>query len=287
MDALLTPVSTTYRRTQKDSKFLLTEVKPSKPVETEVKPSHVSSAGDALKLLRSQPDYHSLISILRFLTCHGPDANDFRLHAPTPKSAAIIQSLVTEIAPNYWALLVEDSVQFHGKNQPNNKELFVKCLRSVTGINAIVSHIRALIQESAAGVKESARPDIVLHLDIFLDLIAAVLEGDESIRTIWATSILDLSTEALKKGQSQSLLSLLTSGRLVSVTAEASNILRREQDRSKTRWISDGLEVSKWVGRNTVSWTNLAPSQTELQFCCDLFQRTLSLGYSGKLPLRD
>ena len=279
MDDLLTPVTTTYLKPRKDDEPLLTEVTSPKPIELPSRPGRVSSADDALDALRSQPDYDTLVAVLRFLTRDRQDAGAFRLHVPSPKSAAIVQTLVTEIAPNYWELLREGSEDGSGSH---DLDLFIRCLRSVTGINALVSHLKALIHEAKSSSKESKRPDISLHLGIFLDILAAVLKGDRAVQQIWTASTSELGTQALKKVQSQALLSILTGGKLVSVTGEAAGVLGRDQVRQGTQWVTDGLEVSKWLGRNIASWAKTGPEDTELQFCSDLFQRAMSLGYSGK-----
>jgi telomere length regulation protein len=292
MDDILTPVSTTYLKPRKDEEPLFTEVKSPRTVEpSPPKPIAISSADDALDALRSQPDYSSLISVLNVLSRDHGDASSFRLHVPSPKGAAIVQTLVTEIAPNYWTLLYEDSEKdhvYHGGSSVSDSrdlELFLQCLRSVTGINALVSHLKALIQGFMSSSRDSRRPDVSLHISIFLDILAAVLRGDSAIRQIWIASSSELGTQALKKVQSQALVSILTSGKLVSVTGEAAEILGRDQVRVETRWITDGLEVSKWIGRNVASWANTEPEDTGLQFCSDLFQRAMSLGYPGELRL--
>lgn len=282
MDDLLTPVSKTYLKPRQDDEPFLTEVKPTKLVQPVDKTLDISSADEALDILRNQPDYESLISVLKFLRPNRRVQTAFSLQTPSPKSAAIVQSLVTEIAPNYWALLYEGSGDDTEKdNDHHHLDLFVSCLRSVTGINAIVSHLKSLLQESKSGNRELKRPDVQLHLSVFLGLLATILKGANSIRTLWETSISDLATESLKKAQSQALRSILTSGKLVSVAAEASDIIGRDQLRTETQWIIEGSEVTKWIGLNITSWVKTHPPQDQLHFCSDLFHRALSLGYSG------
>lgn len=283
MDDLLTPVTTTYLRPKKDEEPLLTEVKSARPVELPFRPDRISSADEALDALRGQPGYDTLISVLRFLTHDRQGTNAFRLHVPTPQSAAIVQTLVTEIAPNYWALLREGSRDDSGQDDSHDLNLFTRCLRSVTGINALVSHLKALIQEAKSASKESKRPDISLHMTTFLDILAIVLNGESSVQKIWTTSTSELGTQALKKVQSQALLSILTGGKLLSVTGEAADILDRDELRKETRWVTDGLEVSKWLGRNVASWAKSGSEDAEVQFGSDLFRRAMSLGYPGKV----
>lgn len=285
MDDLLTPISTTYLKSKKEDEPFFTEVKPPRVVTKTAKPTRISSADDVVDLLRNQPGYDELVSALNFLTTPR-GSNTFHLQAPGPKSAAIVHLLVTEIVPNYWTLLLEGSAEDDagvGSSRPRDAELLIRCLRSVTGINAIVAHARALTREWNTGNKDSRRPDLSLNLGIFLDLLAALLEGNESVRTIWTASTTHLSDVALKKAQSQTLLSLITSGRIVSVAAEALGVVGREDVRPATRWITEGVQFSKWAARNVASWAKHSPEEVELQCCFEVFQRGMSLGYAGKL----
>lgn len=282
MDQLLTPVSTTYLKPQPKSEALLTEVKSTNPSPHQVQQNkHISSADEALDTLKSQPDYETLIQVLRFVT----DAHNFNLQAPGPKSASIIHLLVTEIAPNYWTLLEEGSLDEEDDGQSKkgspDAELFVQCLRSVTGINAIITQIKALLQESRLGGKEAKRTDVALNLNILLSLLAAVLQGDDTIRTLWVSSTSNLPHSVLARGQSQKLVSVLTNGQVVSISAEAMAVIGRDGIRPDSEWIADGKALSQWIGRNIVTWAKLGPQGDELKFCSDLFQRCLSLGYSG------
>lgn len=277
MEGLFTPVSTTYLKPRTDEPaqqhLIPVKQKPSPSPKT-----NVDSVDDALDTLRSQPDYDALTSVLKFLTSK-TNKDGFNINTPGPKSAAVVQLLVTEIAPNYWALLSED---------PEDKERFLRCLRGVTGINAILSHIRVLISDSKAGKGSSGQApagESSLYLGIFLDLLAAILRGDHVIQSIWSSSVGHLSNEAQRRAQSQALLTLVASGKLVSLTGEASSILGREHESRDSNWIGDGSEMSRWIGQNIVTWAKSAAqiddSDGQIQFCSALFQRSLSLGYSG------
>lgn len=277
MDGLLTPVSTTYLRPRNDEPAEQHLI----PIKQEPSPSpktNISSVDDALDTLRSQPDYDTLIAILKLLNSRA-STEGFHINAPGPKSAALVQLLVTEIAPNYWALLSED---------PEDKRLFLQCLRNVTGINAILSHIRVLINESKTGKgpsSQAAPGESSLYLGIFLDLLAAILEGDHTIKSIWEGSIGGLSNQAQRRTQSQALLTLLASGRMISLTGEATSLLGKEQETRTSGWIGDGADMSQWIGRNITAWAKSTTDQDDdngqILFCSALFQRSLSLGYLG------
>jgi telomere length regulation protein len=200
---------------------------------------------------------------------------------PGPKSAAVIHVLVTDIASNYWTLLKEGGENDSVEDDADDLRLFVTCLQSVTGLNAVLSHLKALTQEHKLGPKESKRPDLVLHVNIFLDLLATLLEGENAIQALWVASTEKLGTQTLKKVQSQALLSLITGGRIQSIAAEAIEAAGSENVRPKSTWQADGAKYSQWVGHNVIAWAKLIRGEGELHFCSDIFQRGMSLGYLG------
>ncbi|POR30874.1 DNA replication checkpoint protein tel2 [Tolypocladium paradoxum] len=283
---LLTPVSTTYLRSKNDAEPLLTEVKPTKRAKDVTSRLKISSADEALEVLKSQPDYDALAAVLRYLTLDVPAPGTFQLQVPSPKSAAIIHVLVTEITPNYWTLLQEGSTNAGAgpaSSTPDDVELLLRCLRSLTGLNAVIAHVMALLQESKAGSKHSKRPDIKLNLGVLLGLLAALLKGDGSIRNIWTCSTAKLADATLKKAQSQHLVSLIGNGRILSTAAEASSVVGTDEPSAETWWIADGVEFSRWIGRNVASWAKLQPAEDEFSFCFDVLQRAMRLGYPESL----
>ncbi|KAI6783754.1 DNA replication checkpoint protein-like protein [Emericellopsis cladophorae] len=283
MDELFTPISTTYLKAAKDrdDETLFTESKPSGHAHAQAQPVQITTPDAALDGLKAQPDYDQLISILECL-CRSPGATSpFSLHTPSPTSAAIIHTLVTEIAPNYWIVLQdhsnEDDAGVH------DLELFVDCLRSVAGINALVANVKALLQEIKLSARDSKRPDSKLHISIFIELLATVLHGNTAIRRVWFASTTGLHSEALRTAQSQSLLSILTSGKLLSVAAEAVSVIGHDGVKQDCRWLADGPDFSRWLGSNIVACVRSQHQEPPLLFCSSLFHRGLSLGYADNL----
>ncbi|KAJ6446165.1 sister chromatid separation protein (Src1) [Purpureocillium lavendulum] len=288
MDDLLTPVSTTYLKARRDDAPRLTEVKPNHKVKEEGEEaiSDVASPEDALEILKNQPGYDALIAVLRYLTADSPSTTAFHLHTPSPKSAAIVHVLVTEIVPNYWALLQEGSTYGGAgpsSSAPDDAELALRCLRSVTGLNAVIAHLKAIINESRAEGRGPSRPDLTLNAKLFLDLLNALLKGDDTVRAIWTSSTSTLTEGPQRKIQSQQLVSVITGGRILSTAAEAAAVIGREDISTTSEWVTDGIEFCKWIALNIASWAKRKPSTTEATLCTDLFQRSLSLGYPSTL----
>ncbi|KAM0503742.1 hypothetical protein ACHAP8_002983 [Fusarium lateritium] len=286
MDDLLTPVSTTYLKPRKETEPLFTEVKTPSPQPEPRKTTTISTADDAVDVLKNQPDYDSLISVLQFLISTKPSSDNFSLSTPSPKSALIIHLLVSEIAPNYWTLLLEgsfDGVVQAATTLPRDAELFVACIQSLTGLNAVITQIRTLIQESRMGGKEEKKTDLSLNGNVLLSVLSAVLDGHGAISAIWSASTKGIPNPALQRVQSQKLSSILTNGQIVSTSAEALEIIGRDRERDETKWIADGLQYSKWMGNSIVSWVRSSPEEGAMTFASELFQRSLSLHHSDTL----
>ncbi|KLO96380.1 TEL2 Protein involved in controlling telomere length and position effect [Fusarium fujikuroi] len=286
MDNLLTPVSTTYLKPRNEPEPLFTEVK---PASTQKKPPSISdrsTADEIIDALKSQPDYDTLISILNSLNNPKSASSNFSFSTPSPKSASIIHLLVSEIASNYWTLLLEGDIEDDTKGKtelPRDADLFIGCLRSLTGLNAVITQLRVLIQESRLGGKEERRADLSINAGILLSILSSIIGSAQSISTIWSTSIKGISSVALQRVQCQKLVSILSNGQIVSIAAEALEVMGRGKVDDGVHWIADGLKYSTWVGNAIVSWVHSSPEPDGMAFACELFQKSLSLHHSETL----
>ncbi|KAF5705190.1 TEL2-like protein [Fusarium globosum] len=286
MDDLLTPVSTTYLKPRNEPEPLFTEVK---PASTQKKPPSISdksTADEIINALKSQPDYDTLVSILNFLNNPKSASSNFSFSTPSPKSASIIHLLVSEIASNYWTLLLERDIEDYTKGKtelPRDADLFLGCLRSLTGLNAVITQLRVLIQESRLGGKEERRADLSINAGILLSILSSIISSAQSISTIWSTSIKGISSVALQRVQCQKLVSILSNGQIVSIAAEALEVMGRDKVDDGVHWIADGLKYSTWMGNAIVSWVHSSPEPDGMAFACELFQKSLSLHHSETL----
>ncbi|KAM7217406.1 DNA replication checkpoint protein tel2 [Rhypophila decipiens] len=274
MEGLLTPIST-YRASEKRDE--------TKPARKQTSHSAPKSAEDALEILRHEPDYDSLVSALRLLAA-GKSAQDggFNITSPGPLSAQIVQVLVSEIAPNYWTLLKEDSDG--GKASSPFKHL-LGCLGSITGVNSILVRLRALIQEARSEVKGvSKRPDISMNLRILLDLLCHVLEGDDCVWRIWNSATASLTSEAKIRPLAHEFVSLFGSGRVVSLSAEAAEVVTQTSSTNNDgTWPADALKYTQWLGRNILRWLESRSAETQAKVWSELFVKALHLGHSELL----
>lgn len=273
MDAFLSPVSTTYYKSSGADKPLLTEI----PSPTSNKPSPVnfeaSSVADVIDALKSEPDYDTLMSALRLLVDNDKRLEGFDLSIAGPDAAKIIQILVTETVPNYWALLKEASTE--GGNP--DLCLLVGALRNLAGINAILLRLRTLIQEQKWSAPQPSRSDILLSLGIYLELLCEVLDGDDRVTQLWSTTSA-VSDSVKRRISSKELINVLGGGRIVSLAAEGYSLVTQEA-RGKATWTADGVEYSKWLSRNIIGVSKEATSSEDRKMAADLLSKAMHLGY--------
>ncbi|KAM0332389.1 hypothetical protein ACHAQA_002668 [Verticillium albo-atrum] len=268
MDDFFTPVSQTYLKPRASESPFGLSISPG-PGKDIVKPKNAGSDESALEQLKGQPDYDTLISALKSAS-HNNKTSD-----PTPESAQLIQVLVSEIIPNYWPVLRD--------GEPEDLSLLLRCIRNVTGVNALVARIKAMIQEFKADGQTTKRPDLTLGLDILLQVCTALLEGDDQLMTLWSSSRSHLVDPTKRKAMAHELITLFGGGKIISAAAEAQAIAQKDRSVKDDRWISDGLLYSKWLGKNIATWVSDGASADEEKLCSDLFVRGLRLGYSEHL----
>ncbi|KAK3335755.1 telomere length regulation protein-domain-containing protein [Cercophora scortea] len=284
MDGLLTPVSSHRVDGKRSAMSLIEEVGVKlHQGKTRLSPQQSSpnSPEDDLEILRNEPGYESLVAVLRPLAREQPDPTVFSIKRPGPLGAQLVQILVSEIVPNYWTLMKEDS----NGGKASGLGLLLACLRSITGINAILVRLRALIQDIKSEEGKAKRADVSINLGILLDLLCRILDGDVCVSGIWNAATAGLDSQATLRPLSQEMISIFGSGRIISLAAEAAEFTKpNEIDIGiDHQWPADGLRYTKWLGRNIVTWQLSNPSPEQTKLCSELFAKTLRLGHSDAL----
>jgi telomere length regulation protein len=269
MDDLLTPVSTTYFKPRPADPAAAAPPSP---------PATIATPQDVLATLRGQPDFDQLLSALRFLIAA---EGGFSIWTPTPESAQIVSALVGEVAQNYWPLLRDDDDDQGDKREAGS--LFLECLASVAGLNALVAKLRALAGAAKGGTApgggDLVRPNITADHALYLDLTARLLEADEGgfLAGLWkkATQV-STPTDATRRQLLSEVAGLLAGGRLLSAAAEVEHLVQLREGRNRRWWAAHGGEYSAWLGRNVAA---CGAEQGEL--AAAVWSRGLRLGYSG------
>lgn len=284
MEELLKPVSMSYTSSE-SSRPLLEEVKSTTISNMSRAPLKPSTREECLEALKGEPHYDSLVATLDFLAGSGADSQPFSIASPDPENAKIVQVLVADIVPNYWALFKEEKTVSRGqKGRPTRSplELLLDCLRSVAGINAIVARLRALIAETKSEPVGARRSDTVLNIGIFLELIRDLLHGHDRIRRIWSAIISKLDNPNKERPLAQELVNLLGGGRIVSFTAEAEEVVKENGKGQVAFWVANGADYSQWVSHNVINWAREADSPEQVKICSGLLAKNLRLGPTGK-----
>lgn len=288
MEALLTPVRTSYKSLGQDSEDLLTKVHEPKTRQEPIlssTPRIPELPVEALEILRNEPSYGDLISTLKYLQ---KDDATFCITSPGPLAAQLVQVLVTVTVPTYWNVLrvSQKSKKPHKRGRTSNTELLLSCLRSVTGLNAILLSLKQLIQRSKQAKKTVSGSNTQEILTALLEVLSALLEGDDTVEII-AKSIWKYSDDPLKqKPLWTEFLSIYGGGKVLSLSAEAEDAVNElSKDVKERYWISYGSLYCRWLARNIAHWAQAMPSEPESAWknCVELLSKSFRLGYTGKI----
>lgn len=287
MEGLLTPVSTSYRTLDKSEEDALVPV--SRPPEAISKPaSSATTPEQALEILRGVPDYDTLISTLRYI---GNNGSGFSITSPSPLAAQLVHVLVSDIIPTYWNVLQEPQVSRVARKGQQGRlrskptlDLLLSCLRSVTGLNAILLSIKQHIQKSKDTKMSVGGANSQDILPILLQVLKVLLEGDGIIETISNSIWHSSDTSSKQKAVWNEFLSLVTSGKILGISAEAEDVVSDLSNKlGEKYWMADGFLYSSWLARNISQQARNLPGDAERGWssCSELLSKSLRLGYSG------
>ncbi|KAI0017289.1 telomere length regulation protein-domain-containing protein [Xylariomycetidae sp. FL0641] len=271
MADFLTPVSQTYRKSAQ------TETSSTQPQlsEPDTRPEggfKGVSPDEALETLKSQPSYDTLVQVLKYLSDGTKDRHPFDIRKPSPKSAQIVHAVVTEILPNYWTVLDEPS---DGRHE-DPIALLLGCLQSLTGINAVLSYMRILIREARSDPKNSHH---VFNLSFTLALLGRLLQGDDKVGKLWRV-IASVDNAVQLRPMRQELISILTSGKIISLSAEAEDVCRQKGREDEDVWMADAKRYLKWLANNLTECMTAGIEEDDLKLCAEIASRTLRLGHA-------
>ncbi|TGJ85863.1 hypothetical protein E0Z10_g2883 [Xylaria hypoxylon] len=270
MADFIVPVSQAYTKGSEPDKFLSLS-KAAEPVKVPQTLFKGTSPEEALESLKNQPSYDTLLAVLEYLGNGGQNKPKFDIRTPGPLSAQIIHMLVTEIVPNYWTVLQESSDRA-------GIDALLACLRSLPGINAALTYVRSLIREVKSQPKDSGSSHVIFNLIYTLSLLADLLGDDGEVMRIWDHIVSTKDTTRVRPLRRE-LLSLFTSGKIVSLSAEAEDICRQASQLTEPRWIADNKQYISWLARNQVQWAKSQSREEDLELCAELGARALRLGH--------
>ncbi|KAI1356352.1 telomere length regulation protein [Xylaria sp. FL0043] len=271
MADFLVPVSQAYTKRGESTNFpsLSKVAEPPKVPQAVFKGN---SPEEALESLKNQPSYDTLLAILEYLRNGAKDKHKFDIRVPGPLSAHIIHVLVTDIVPNYWPVLGEAPDR-------DGIDSLLACLRSLPGINATLTNIRSLIREVKSRPKDSTNSLVTFNLVYSLSLLANLLDDDAEVMHIW-NCVASANDPIRVRPLRQEFLSLLTSGKVVSLSAEAEDICAQAGRPTEALWIADNKKYISWLARNQIQWAKSHLNEEDLKLCAELGTRALRLGHA-------
>ena len=234
----------------------------------------VNSAAEVLEILRDQPSFEQLRLCLKWLI--RPN-QDFDIKTPAPLTTQIIAVLVSDVIPSYWSIL-------RGDQHSKEKQGLLKCLASITGIGALIARLRYL-QNSNANLEVTHTPiDGSKSVDI-LEVLDAILQGDLVLFNMWVDLNLHVKKSIRQQILWKEVISLLASGRVVSVAAEALVSLKDRE--SQYSWLGESSSFTAWLGTNIRRLALMSSKHGNEVFApaASMLGRALSLGHNGLLPL--
>ncbi|KAK7745734.1 telomere binding protein [Diatrype stigma] len=277
MEGLLTQVSQSYRKPVEEPQFL----RSSEPIKRTIEPIvefKGSSAEEALNVLKKQPGYDALLSVLIYLRKGVQGKHSFDIRKPSPQAAQLVHVLSTEIIPNYWTLLTEGS----SDQKRGDVDILLACLQSIPGVNGLLTYLRALLRETKADPKGLKQSHTIFNISFILDVLSRLLKPDDALKRIWdSVHSLQISTQI--RPLRQEFLALFTSGKIISLSAEAEETLRQADKLQDVTWTADGKSYIDWLGRNLTGWITPTMSDVDRKLCADLTARATRLAHSDRL----
>ncbi|USP77039.1 DNA replication checkpoint protein tel2 [Curvularia clavata] len=224
------------------------------------------SAESALRALKNQPSRGTLNNVLEYFTAEG-----FSLLLPDPLNASIAHQLVNDTVPNYWRSI-------KGSKAANQ---IGKILRNPTSLGHIVTRLRSLIADSRQRKKPGEERNTAEHISDTLEVLELILHGDDTSFFILKYVLSLGKTDIQKKLIWKEYLTQVVSGRLLSVTAEAEDVLKKSSDVSRaSSWVADGKKYAEWLGRNLAVLLERSPeSEDYLTAVVEFCSKALGLGY--------
>jgi telomere length regulation protein len=259
MDDLLKPISSVINK------------RPTQPdINSSTTSRDVTTIADAVTVLQDSPSANELSVALSFLTNSVDRSQDAKVF----QAANVV---VSQIITSWW-----DHVS-GGNNFKDLKHELLDYLRRITCIGLLVSRLKALV----SALKNSSDTEGTLSGEETrpaLDVLAQVLNGDDVVQLLYERSSLAPTVPRQDAGWKE-IVSLLSTGRIISIVAEAEDALKMKSQTSESSWLSQGSVYSKWLGRNISKMLSMRTDDERLadshRAAAGLLAKSLMIGYQG------
>ncbi|KAI9680174.1 MAG: telomere binding protein [Trizodia sp. TS-e1964] len=273
MTELLKPISTSFIK-----KDLST--RPPRTNEEEIGPNlqptkSVASVDEAINALCSSPDRPLLWQSLKFVDPDRKKVTKFNISLPSSQAAQLLKPMVDHIIPTYWTEL---------KASPKELKTFLRCIQNVSGIGAILAKLKSILSKSKYGKGQSAATNISPQLSEYIEVLSFTLQGNKFLSALWERIFEGQNAEIYAQGLWKELVTLLCKGRLLSISAEATQFLKASSEKLDTDfWVGNGANYSEWIGENVAFIASKYPPEESILWKSlgEFAGQALGLGYTG------
>ncbi|PYH49199.1 telomere length regulation TEL2 family protein [Aspergillus saccharolyticus JOP 1030-1] len=245
----------------------------------------VSSPESILARLKFKPDQDQLAQILAVIdpSSKTNELEDFDIRIPAPKTAQILNVLVTVTIPDHWDSLCAESRR--SKSSSKLRAALLRCLSSVAGISCLLTQLRSLIAACRSSAQEASASGHQAQARDILSVICALLEPDDLMYRLYAEIESLYHNPAQKQVAWKELLSHVAASRVLSTAAEAISLIKDLDGTKSLSWVGDGPRYASWLGTNIclVASKISLDKEDAWKAVALLTGRSLSLGYTDQL----
>lgn len=261
------------RENRQDAKITTPSVGP----KAEEPPSHISQRqvvehDSLLTFLRASPGIEALSAVLQKISS-AKSAGTLSLAIPGPRVAQITRQLVEKIVPEYYhALTLQDQM------------LVASALRTLSGINAVLIAIRALLKQNETDKQTDQNHQNLLDLISVTSKILSHTHSDVLLQ-LWTglESLVDQKSKHLAIWKE--IANLFGSGKIMSTIAEAQDAVSRTKHNAEFS-LAAGPRYARWLGDQIIGLALAADEQDLSAYqlaATQVLDKSMSLGYPNDL----
>lgn len=227
----------------------------------------IQSTDAVLDALKKHPSRAMVNNVLQYLTNYGSS-----LAPSDPINASIAHQLVNDTLPNYWRTL---------KPSPEAK-LLAQVLRNPTGLGHMITRLQTLIADNALPKISNEARDTLQHIEDMIDVLDQILRDSNTSRLVLGDVLAFGKNKIQKSLIWKEFLAQTASGRLLSIVAEAEDLLNKRDPAASSSWLADGRKYALWLGRNVTALARHDAANEDFVVATgELFSKALNLGYTG------
>ncbi|EGE09532.1 hypothetical protein TEQG_08466 [Trichophyton equinum CBS 127.97] len=225
-------------------------------IEDEQSEAHLSSPEDVLRILKSKTPTSTLLEALKFLDPASLENGDFNILIPSSLGAQILHALITTTICDHWASLgmehgPESSYQLPSSQTP--QAILLRCVKSPSGIGTLLAYLRSLLPSQTPPQGKTSSSEKGLLIQDALSLLSRLLSPSDLIFHLLTDIRRFIDNEVRKQLLWQETISLLASGKVLSISAESLGYAELSVETSAHLWISNGKLYAAWLGKNISS----------------------------------